>query len=180
MESTERPTRDIAIPALGLTMLRQNLQREVGPLPAIHALHTAGFSTGQAIWEGLCRGSGQELPDLDDAGFWPKLAAALGKRGWGTLTHRAVHAGVGLLDSSDWAEAVGADGEQQPSCTFSAGMLSALLTGAAGGPIAVLEVSCRTRGDNLCTFAFGSLATVHDLYGLILEGQDLEGALAAL
>ena len=180
MKSTDLPKRDVAIPALGLTMLRQNLQREVGPLPAIHALHTAGFSSGQAIWESLCRGSGRELPQLDDASFWPKLTAALGKRGWGTLTHSAVHAGVGLLASSDWAEATGGGGEQQPSCTFSAGMLSALLTGAAGGSIAVLEVNCRTRGDDSCTFAFGSLATVHDLYGLILEGQDLEGALAAL
>ena len=180
MESTDLPTRDVAIPAIGLAMLRQNLQQEVGPLPAIHALHTAGFSSGQAIWESLCRGSGGELPQLDDASFWPKLAAALGKRGWGTFTHRAVHAGVGLLASSDWAESMGGSGEQQPSCTFSAGMLSALLTGAAGGSIAVLEVNCRTRGDDSCTFAFGSLATVHDLYGLILEGQDLEGALAAL
>ena len=180
MESTDLPTRDVAIPALGLTMLRQNLQREVGPLPAIHALHTAGFDSGKAIWESLCRGPGQELPDLDDATFWQKLAAALGKRGWGSLSHRAVHAGVGLLASSDWAEAMGGSGEQQPSCTFSAGMLSALLTGAAGGSIAVLEVSCRTCGDDTCSFAFGSLATIHDLYGLILEGQDLEGALAAL
>jgi hypothetical protein len=161
-------------------MIRENLQREVGPLSAIQALHTAGFSSGQAIWENLCRGSGQELPDLDDTSFWPNLTEALSKRGWGTLTHRAAHAGVGLLASTDWAEALGASGKQQPSCTFSAGMLSALLTGAGGGSIAVLEVSCRSRGDDACTFAFGSLATVHDLYGLILEGQDLEEALAAL
>jgi hypothetical protein len=59
-------------------------------------------------------------------------------------------------------------------------MLSALLSGAAGGPVAVLEVTCRTKGDDRCTFAFGSAATVHDLYGLLLEGQALEAALAAL
>ena len=180
MESTDLPARDVAIPALGLTMLRQALQKEVGPLPAIHALHTAGFDSGQAIWESLSRGSGRELPDLDDTSFWLRLAEALGKRGWGTLTHRAIHEGLGLLASPDWAEAVGGSGEQQPSCTFSAGMLSALLTCAAGGSIAVLEVTCRTRGDDVCGFAFGSLATVHDLYGLILEGKDLEGALASL
>ena len=180
MESTDLAVRDVAIPALVLTALRQALQREVGPLPAIHALHTAGFGSGQAIWESLCRGSGRELPDLDDASFWPRLIAALGKRGWGTLTHSSVHEGVGLLASSDWAEALGGSGGQQPSCAFSTGMLSALLTRAAGGSIAVLEVSCRTRGDEVCGFAFGSLATVHDLYGLILEGRDLEGALAAL
>ena len=180
MESTNLPERDVVIPALGRTMLRQNLQREVGPLPAIHALHTAGFGSGQAIWESLRRSSERELSELDNANFWSHLATALGKRGWGTLTHRAVHEGVGLLASSDWAEAMGGNGEQQPSCTFSTGMLSALLTGAAGGSVAVIEVSCRTRGDDLCAFAFGSLATVNNLYELILEGQDLEEALAAL
>ena len=172
--------RDVAIPAVGLTTLRRSLQQDVGPLPAIHALHTAGFSTGEALWEALRRGPGRELSELDEAGFWTRLATALGKRGWGTLTHRAAHPGVGLLASPDWAEALGGSGERQPSCTFSSGMLSALLTGAAGGPIAVLEVTCRTRGDAACTFAFGSSATVHDLYGLILDGLDLETALAEL
>jgi hypothetical protein len=59
-------------------------------------------------------------------------------------------------------------------------MLSALLSEVAGGPVAVLEVTCRTKGDERCTFAFGSAPTVHDLYGLLLDGQDLDSALAAL
>jgi hypothetical protein len=180
MEGSERPVRDVAIPAVGLTALRQALQQEAGPLPAIHALHAAGFGTGQALWEGLRRGPGRELAGLDETAFWPRLAAALGRRGWGTLTHSAAHPGVGLLASRDWAEAQGAGGERQPSCSFSSGMLSALLSGAAGGPVAVLEVTCRTRGDDRCTFAFGSAATVHELYGLLLDGRELDAALAAL
>lgn len=178
MESSE--LRDVAIPAVGLTTLRRSLQQDVGPLAAIHALHTAGFQTGEALWTALRRGPGREFSELDEAGFWTRLGTALGKRGWGTLTHRPAHPGVGLLASPDWAEAVGGANEEQPSCTFSSGMLSALLTGAAGGPIAVLEVTCRARGDDRCTFAFGSSATVHDLYGFILDGQDLETALASL
>lgn len=180
MESTDLPVRDVAMPVVGLATLRRSLQQEVGPLPAIHALHKAGFGSGEAIWETLRRGPGQELDELDETGFWPRLTAALGRRGWGTLAHRAAHEGVGLLTSPDWAEANGGEGKQQPSCAFSAGMLCALLTGAAGGPIAVLEVNCRSRGDDRCTFAFGSPATVHDLYGLIVDGQDLEAALASL
>ena len=180
MEGSDRSTRDVAIPAVGLASLREALRREAGPLPAIHALHAAGFGAGQALWDSLRRGPGRELLGLDEAGFWTKLAAVLGRRGWGNLTHRDAHPGVGLLSSTDWAEAQGASGERQPSCTFSSGMLSALLSGVAGGPVAVLEVTCRTRGDDRCTFAFGSAATVHDLYGLLLDGQDLDSALGAL
>ena len=153
-----------------------------GPIDryAIHALHAAGYESGQALWDSLRRGPGRELAAGDEATFWTRLAGALSRRGWGSLTHDSPHPGVGLLASADWAEAQAGAGERQPSCTVSAGMLSALLSGAAGGPVAVLEVTCRTRGDQRCTFAFGSSATVHDLYGLLLDGQDLHTALAAL
>ena len=180
MEGSDRSARDVAIPAVGLSSLRRVLQEEAGPLPAIHALHAAGYGSGQALWESLRRGPGRELAGLDESSFWSKLTAALGRRGWGSLTHTPAHPGVGLLASPDWAEAQGGSGEHQPSCTFSTGMLSALLSGAAGGPVAVLEVTCRTRGDERCTFAFGSAATVHDLYGLLLDGRDLDTALASL
>lgn len=178
MESSE--LRDVAIPAVGLVTLRRALLKDLDPLQAIHSLHSAGFTSGEALWESLRRGLGSDPSELDEGGFWSRLAAAMARRGWGTLSHEAAHPGVGILSSPDWAEATGTAGERQPSCTFSSGMLAALLTGAAGGPIAVLEVRCRTRGDDRCSFAFGSAATVHDLYGLILDGRDLESALDSL
>ncbi|NIX42216.1 MAG: hypothetical protein GWN06_24335, partial [Gemmatimonadetes bacterium] len=54
------------------------------------------------------------------------------------------------------------------------------LTELAGGPIAVLEVSCRARGDDCCDFAFGSETAIHGLYGRLLQGENLQAALAAL
>jgi hypothetical protein len=50
----------------------------------------------------------------------------------------------------------------------------------AGSPVAVLEVSCRTRGDDRCSFLFGSEQAIHDVYGLLLEGDSLDDALATL
>lgn len=173
-------TRDVAMPAIGLAALRRQLEREAGALVAIHALHAAGYGAGEALWEMLRKGPARELAELDEETFWERLAAVLGRRGWGTITHRPAHPGVGLLASSDWAEALGGGDEEQPSCSFSTGLLSGLLSGAAGGPVAVLEVSCRATGDERCTFAFGSAATVHDLYGLLLDGRPLESALASL
>lgn len=180
MEASERSVREVAIPAAGLSTLRRTLQQEAGPLPTIHALHAAGFASGQALWASLRKGFERELAASDEQTFWPRLGGVLVRRGWGRLSHHGAHPGIGLLASPDWAESQRTAGERQPSCIFSAGMLSALLTGVAGGPVAVLEVTCRTRGDDHCTFAFGSSATVDDLYGLLLEGRDLDGALAAL
>ena len=50
--------------------------------------------------------------------------------------------------------------ESQPSCAFTTGVLSNFLTLAAGGPVAVLEVTCSSRGDDMCGFAFGSGNTI--------------------
>jgi len=179
-DAAREGSRDVAIPATGLIALRRQLEREAGSLAAIHALHAAGFSAGEALWESLRKGRAGELSELDQESFWERITSLLGRRGWGRLVHDAVHPGVGLLASADWAESIGTRDEDQPSCTFSTGMLSGLLTGAAGGPIAVLEVSCRAQGDERCAFAFGSAATVHDLYGLLLDGRALPSALAAL
>lgn len=70
--------------------------------------------------------------------------------------------------------------EHDASCSFSTGFLSGMLTSLAGGPIAVLEVSCRARGDGHCSFAFGNASAIHDLYGKLVEGAELSGALASL
>jgi hypothetical protein len=56
--------------------------------------------------------------------------------------------------------------------------MSGLLSQIAGGPVAVLEVSCRTRGDDACRFGFGSERAITDLHGLLLDGADLDSALA--
>ena len=177
---TRDGTRNVSIPAVGLTELRRQLQREAGALATIRALHAAGYRSGQALWESLSRGSAREpLTELDGRVFWERLSAVLGGHGWGSFTHRTIHPGVGLLESRDWAEADAHDAEQS-SCSLSTGLMAGLLTGAAAGPIAVLETSCRARGDERCTFAFGAAQTVHDVYGLLLDGHSVESALSCL
>jgi len=179
MHATNGAPREVALPASVFTTLRRELAREVGDLPAIHALHAAGYAAGADAAPGLRGADGEGLANLGTAAFWARLVAHLTRRGWGRLEHRAVHEAVGLLVSRDWVEAA-EEGAEDASCSFSTGYLSGLLTELAGGPLAVLEVSCRARGDESCTFAFGSEAAVHELYGELLEGRDLEGALAAL
>ena len=179
MPGRESQIREVAVPAVALGALRQALRREHGPLTAIHTLHSTGFETGDALFEAFDRTLRTSLEETGEEAFWTSLGRFLSRRGWGTVEHGKPHPGVGLLSSPDWAESEGQK-EGQPVCAFSVGLLSRLLTRVADEPVAVLETSCRARDDGQCQFAFGSEATIHELYGLLLEGRSLEQALAEL
>lgn len=174
-----RPLREVALPAKGFAELRRSLRDEVGALAAVHGLHAAGFSAGEDLFHGFARTLDTAVRGVPEDELWERVARFFKQKGWGTLRHRSLHPGIGILESADWAEAV-PGAESQPSCAFTTGVLSNFLTLAAGGPVAVLEVTCSSRGDDLCGFAFGSEAAVHELYGHLLEGASLDDALARL
>jgi hypothetical protein len=143
----------------------------------VHALHHAGYAAGAAAAPALAVA---DPGSLGEDAFWTRLTEFFGKRGWGSLRHARAHRAVGLLTSFDWAEATAGQGGADASCHFSAGFLSGLLTELAGGPVAVLEVGCRSRGADECQFVFGSEGAIHELYGKLLEDDNLDAALAAL
>ena len=169
--------RELALPADALIQLRRSLREETDPLSAIHALHTAGYASADEFWRLFARDA--DPRESDGGTFWTRLAELFARRGWGRLHHSERHPGIGTLTSTDWAEADSGT-ESQPSCAFSAGLLSGLLTEAAGGGVAVLETHCRSRGDAECRFCYGSEQAIHDLYGLLLDGHSLEDALGRL
>lgn len=178
MDATGASLREVAVPAIIFTTLRRELAKEAGDLPTIHALHAAGYAAGVDMGAAFVTSLGAEATEIGQGRFWSRLSEFLSRRGWGTVAHEDRHRAVGLLTSPDWVEASDADGRE--GCSFTTGLLSGLLTRAAGGPVAVLEVSCRCRGDDHCAFAFGSEEAIHDLYGELLDGADLSGALASL
>lgn len=177
--STLRATREIALPLSGLTTFREALRDEAGPVAAVNALHAAGFRSGEDVWRSLTRGDDERIRSISESAFWSGLTDWFARRGWGSLPFEPIHEGVGRLSSPDWAEAEGGE-ERQPSCAFTTGLLSSVLSSAAGGSVAVLETSCRARGDDVCHWIFGSEATIHRLYGSLLEGRSFEDALRAL
>lgn len=180
MDNTASAPREVAVPASVFAMLRKELATEVGALPAIHALHAAGYRAGAETAQAFAGNAGEDVSALAEGDFWTRVTTFFSRRGWGSLTPGTTHAAVGLLDSEDWIEAAGLEAADDASCAFSAGLLAGFLSTLAGGPVAVLEVTCRARGDERCSFAFGSESAVHELYGHLLEGKDLEGALTAL
>lgn len=181
MDFDSAKDRELALPATSLTILRRSLRKEAGPLGATHALHAAGYATGESLLGLLEEHLGTDDPaGVENEAFWGGLGEFLRGRGWGSLEHERVHPALGLLSSRDWAEADPGADETQPSCPFTAGLLASVLGRVAGGPVAVLEVSCRSKGDEACRFAFGSEAAIHELYGFLLDNLTLEEALASL
>ena len=181
MDAPATALREIALPISIFSSLRSELAEEAGALPTIHALHHAGYEAGAAAAGTFGVGVGDDVASMGQSVFWARFSEFFARRGWGTLTQDVESAGVGLLRSPDWAEASSSDAvDAEASCCLSTGFLSGLLSELAGGPVAVLEVGCRGRGDEQCQFAFGSEVAIHDLYGHLLEGIDLGRALAAL
>lgn len=172
--------REIAVPAAVFDSLRSELAPEAGTLQTVRALHHAGYAAGLAAASAMDREAGGSSFALSQKGFWSTLSHFFEKRGWGRLQHDSPHPAVGVLRSTDWAEASSDANDPDATCSFSTGYLSGLLSQLAGGPVAVLEVSCRSRGDAACEFAFGSETAVHDLYGRLLDGADFDSALEAL
>src|SRR5258708_5206566 len=87
--------------------------------------------------------------DLDADLLGETLSEFFTTGGWGTVTMSPVGTGALALDSSDWAEADPGTA-QTPMCFFSAGMLADFLGRLSDETIAVMEVECRSRGDERC------------------------------
>ena len=172
--------REIAVPASVFESLRGELQKEVGATQTVRALHYAGYHAGLSAAATMDAESNGRTRSLSERGFWDRLESYFSSRGWGNLGHRSAHPGVGMLSSPDWAESDRDELDAAGSCSFSAGFLSGVLTKVAGGPIAVLEVGCRSRGASRCDFAFGSETAIQQLYGRMVRGEDLDTALSNL
>ena len=179
MTTPSGASREVAIPVAVFEALRTEIEEDVGTLETVRALHHAGYRAGLVAGLAMNKAAGGDALNLSPASFWSHLSDYFSKRGWGSLEHRAAHPGVGVVSSSDWAESSSGK-ENDSGCGVSSGLLSGLLSQLVGEAVAVLEVRCQSRGDDSCDFAFGSETAIHDLYGKMLDGADLDQALQAL
>ncbi|TVP73556.1 MAG: hypothetical protein EA352_11885 [Gemmatimonadales bacterium] len=172
------PVRDVRIPAILLTHLRRAVRKAVGTLNATHVLHEAGHDSGPTLLGGVLESLHPDGPGAASMdAFFGAVTGHLRQEGWGTMELQRVHPGLAVLESSNWAEADPDGSEQQPGCAFTCGLLAWLFSRVSPGRVAVLEVACRSRGDDACRFLFGAEEAVHDVYGLLLDGASLESAL---
>ncbi|MEX0843283.1 MAG: V4R domain-containing protein [Gemmatimonadota bacterium] len=170
----------LMVPRSIFPSLRRTLQREVGSDTSARVLHHLGLDAGAEFEAHLSSRLENPPEEFSPDEYFRELSAVFATMGWGTLTSTRVHPGLSFIETSGWAEADTDSPAGEPSCHFSGGVFASLLARAADAPIAVLEVTCRTRGDDACGFLFGSEEAIQGLYTLLVEGASLEEALERL
>jgi predicted hydrocarbon binding protein len=180
MMQGQRP-QELALPVASLAALRRALEDAIGPDHAALALQAAGNAAGDAFHAILGTASGDTSPDeWSEAIFWRRFFDLFARRGWGRLSNERVHEGVAALTASDWVEADPESGAERPSCSFTAGLLANLLGRISSDEVAVLEVECRSRGDQRCRFLYGSAPALDAVYARLRAGEAVGDTLATL
>ncbi|MEN8374554.1 MAG: V4R domain-containing protein [Gemmatimonadota bacterium] len=168
--------REVRLPVEGLSALRAAVRSSCDADAGARALQRAGVALGRAIYADMALDG--DPADLAPSAFWGRVLGELRGRGWGDFTHRTVHAGAGELVTADSAEID--EGGSRPDCFLSAGVIAGLLAGVDAGPVAVLEVACRSQGDGECRFLFGGQEAIAAVHAALLQGRAAESALGAL
>ncbi|MFQ6046233.1 MAG: V4R domain-containing protein [Gemmatimonadales bacterium] len=156
---------------------RRALTRDLGA-GAPEVLQEIGYTAGEELYDRFCAWlpdfAGLSDPaDLDAAVMGEVLSAFFESIGWGTLSVEHLGSAGLALDSADWAEAEPGADVPYPSCFISAGLLADFVTRLAdGATVSIMEVECRSRGDERCRFLAGSPETLERAYEAISSGRD--------
>ena len=145
------------------------------PDQAIAILQEAGYAAGEGLYRAFAAANNPS--DLDADLFAETLSEFFTSGGWGTVTLSPVGTGALALDSSDWVEAEPGT-SQTPMCFFSAGMLADFLGRVSDEPVSVMEVECRSRGDERCRFLSATPDVLQRVYEAMTEGRSYEEALS--
>jgi predicted hydrocarbon binding protein len=162
--------------------LRASLERDSGLQAATH-LQEAGFAGGEELYGAFAEWLKAELnvdppSDLDVQFLGEVLSDFFSEQGWGKLNVMPLGEAVLALDSEDWAEALDQPEGQYPSCHLSCGLLADFLGRVSNGSVAVMEVECRSRGDQKCRFLAGAPETLGVLYDRMAQGSGYVEAIA--
>ncbi|HEV8400018.1 MAG TPA: V4R domain-containing protein [Gemmatimonadales bacterium] len=145
------------------------------PDQAIAILQEAGYAAGEGLYRAFAAANNPS--DLDADVFAETLSEFFTRGGWGALTMSPVGTEALALDSSDWVEAEPGT-SQTPMCFFSAGMLADFLGRMSDEPVSVMEVECRSRGDERCRFLSATPDVLQRVYEAMTEGRTYEEALS--
>lgn len=170
----------VAMARDSLLALRAALFRDVGP-NAASILQEAGFAGGQALYATFgnwLATRGYSSPDSLPASEFASLATAFfHEAGWGSIQLGSLDA-VATLDSEDWAEGDPAFPLEFPGCYYTSGVMADFFGRLAATPMAVMEVECRSMGNERCRFLVGSGETLQRVYEEMAQGASYADAVA--
>lgn len=172
----------VAVPRESLLALRTALFRDLG-VNAAALLQEAGYAGGQAFFDALSSwlaSRGLPSPEsLSSSEFTDRTSEFLRSIGWGAIELGTLESAA-TIDSSDWAESDPEHPMEFPGCYFSAGLLTDLFGRIVGEPVAVMEVECRSMGNERCRFLVGAADTMQRVYDAMGEGVTYEQALSSV
>jgi len=146
------------------------------PDQVVTILQEAGYAAGEGLYKAFA--AVNSPTDLDADLLPATLSEFFTTSGWGTVTMSPVGTGALALDSGDWAEAEPGR-SQTPMCFFSAGMLADFLGRLSDETISVMEVECRSRGDERCRFLSATPEVLEKVYNEMTAGRTYAEALGA-
>lgn len=175
----------VSLPAGALPTIHRLLARDRSPEEAATLARELGYDAGEGFLDAFAawlreRGEERAPAALPADLFWPLLAGFFASLGWGPLELELPHPGVASLSSVEWAEAEREGGAGGPTCHLTTGLLADLLGRVAGADLAVMEVECRSRGDERCRFVLGGAEALEVLYERLVAGDTYREALGAL
>lgn len=173
---------DLQVGKNALYQMRAVLERETGP-KASTLLREIGFAAGEALsqrFEAMVRENYNvgAASELDSTYLEEALNRFFTETGWGSVHLSELVPQVLALDSPDWAEAH-SGGAQFPSCHFSCGALSDFFTRLGVARAAVMEVECRSRGEERCRFLIGSPDLLTYAYERMASGMNYQEAVSS-
>ena len=165
-----------AVPRAALGALRSALLRDAGPQAAAY-LQEAGYAGGEALFASFrawlaARGVTEAPESLELEEFERQAAEFFRDAGWGTLSVGTLGDAVAVLDASEWAESDPQAALDHPGCHLSTGLFADFFGRIADSPLAVLEVECRSMGDQRCRFLLGSAEVMGHVYEELGRGVD--------
>jgi predicted hydrocarbon binding protein len=144
------------------------------PDQLITVLQEAGYAAGEGLFQAFT--AVNSATDLDADMLAETLSEFFTNGGWGTVTLTPVGTGALALDSPDWAEAAPGSA-QSPMCFFTAGMLADFLGRLSDETVSVMEVECRSRGDERCRFLSATPEVLEKVYNEMTAGRSYAEAL---
>jgi predicted hydrocarbon binding protein len=172
------------ISAATLPALHRAISEGREPAEAARLARQFGFDSGEAFYEALRDWNADQMAepieDLSPDSFWEATATFFSSVGWGELTFERPHPGLGVLHSSDWAESQPDSGARHPACHVTTGILAHILSRVGGIDLAVMEVQCRSAGDDLCRFLIGGPEALQSVYRQLRNGASLDAAIDTL
>ncbi|MEE9180332.1 MAG: V4R domain-containing protein [Vicinamibacteria bacterium] len=187
MTTAPAPVGVISIGRKALIATRRALLQDLGER-GMERLQEIGCAAGEEVYESFSRwlpefAGVRSADELDASALEEVLSEFFTSIGWGGVAIERLGTNGLSISSSDWAEADPSEGSEYPSCYFSSGLFADFLTRMAGGnAISIMEVECRSRGDDRCRFFAGAPSTLDAVYNAIAEGRDyreiFEGASA--